>query len=416
MLRYGYIVVFFLLFISCITGYAQITIGQFFQSTERAAEIQTFTSQLEYLSTKPYRLAPIQKLEFRTKSNQLDPARQDYALRINPANPWEVRNSNNYFKEFQTALLFEKEMIFKEALIERYTMVGEILYLIALKKLRDEKRQLTDTQVAILEKQRGSSFFDAKDFLELKVDQMTNMVELEEVQYEIDNQAKRIAMKHSGSESASVNWESESIISVTRLEQVADSLLLDELPSSALAYREQKIRVATAEYKLEKSNIGLGYIQTQYQQFRTEQDREPWNIAIGVTIPLFNPNKGDMAKKQLDVIESQQELNEEKMERQAKTKRLYEKLKGELTRHRELEKKIGDLNNGSLAKTLQTMDSGNPIIQVQFSSNLIKLKILQAKLWQSILLTYTEFLAYTDRLQKRPLVNYLSKGLDETGS
>jgi hypothetical protein len=256
MFRFGYFLPLLLLSASL---HAQISIGQFIKSGERATEIQIFNSQIEYLSTKPYRLAPIQKLEFRTKNNQLDPARQDYAIRINPANPWEVRNNTNYFKAFQSALSFEKDIIFKEALIERYTMITELLYFISLRKLHEEKRGLTDAQVGILEKQQGSTFFDAKDYLELKVDQMTNMVEIEEAQYEIDRQARRIGIKYSGSEPVSVNWDSEHVISVERIEQVVDSLLYDELPSAEASYKEQKIRVATAEYKLEKANIGVGF-------------------------------------------------------------------------------------------------------------------------------------------------------------
>jgi hypothetical protein len=123
-----------------------------------------------------------------------------------------------------------------------------------------------------------------------------------------------------------------------------------------------------------------------------------------------------MAKKQLDVIESQQQLNEEKSQHKARTKHIYEKLKGEVLRYREMDKKINELNSGVLANTLKSLDSGNPIIMVQFNSSLIKLKVVREKLWQSILVTYIEFLGYTDQLQKRPLINYLSEDLGEIGS
>src|SRR5687768_14387216 len=115
-----------LLFCLLVTsGFAQLTIGQFIQSTERDAEQKAFISQLEYLASKPYRLAPIQKLEFRTRTNELDFGRQDYAIRVNPANPWEVRNNNRYFKEYASELGFEMELLFRDALVERYTLIAE---------------------------------------------------------------------------------------------------------------------------------------------------------------------------------------------------------------------------------------------------------------------------------------------------
>jgi hypothetical protein len=395
------------------SAFAQLTISQFIQSTERDAEQKAFISQLEYLASKPYRLPVIQKLEFRTRTNELDVNRQDYAIRVNPANPWEVRNNNRYFREYAKELGFEKELLFRDALIERYTLIAEYLYFLELKRLRLEDKTLTDAQVGILERQQGSSFFDAKDYLGVKVDQMTNDVELEEAQFEIDNQAKRIGVRFAGAEDIKLQWENERVITMQKLERVVDSLMKADAPSTEVAYQEQRIRVAMQEYKLEKSNISVGYIQTQLRPYRLDQFREPWDIALGVTIPIFNPNKGDMAKRKLDVIESQHELEEEKSERSVKTVYYFNKIKGEMIRYNEIEKKIHDFNTGALANTLKNVDSGNPILIVEFNSNLIKMKVLQAKLRQSIMFTYIEFLAYTDRLQKRPLVNYLSEGLEE---
>jgi hypothetical protein len=242
---------------------------------------------------------------------------------------------------------------------------------------------------------------------------MTNDVELEEAEFEIDNQAKRIGVRYAGAEDIKLQWETERVITMQKLERVVDSLMKADAPSTEVAYQEQRIRVAMQEYKLEKSNISVGYIQTQLRPYRLDQFREPWDIALGVTIPIFNPNKGDMAKRKLDVIESQHELEEEKSERSVKTLYYFNKIKGEITRYHDIEKKIHDFNTGALANTLKNVDSGNPILIVEFNSNLIKMKVLQAKLRQSIMFTFIEFLAYTDRLQKRPLVNYLSEGLED---
>ena len=87
-------------------SFGQVTISDFLRSANDAAEVKVFEEQVNYLQGKPYRLSPLQKLEFRTKNNQLDPSLQDYAIRISPANPWEIRSTNNYFKEYQASLFF----------------------------------------------------------------------------------------------------------------------------------------------------------------------------------------------------------------------------------------------------------------------------------------------------------------------
>jgi len=50
---------------------------------------------------------------------------------------------------------------------------------------------------------------------------------------------------------------------------------------------------------------------------------------------------------------------------------------------------------------------------VQLQSNLIKLKTMAARLKQDVLLSYLEFLSYSEVVQQRPLINYLSTDLSE---
>ena len=42
----------------------QVTMSQFIGSAIEAPQVKTFTDQLSYLQTKPYRLSALQKLEF----------------------------------------------------------------------------------------------------------------------------------------------------------------------------------------------------------------------------------------------------------------------------------------------------------------------------------------------------------------
>src|SRR5689334_15617377 len=109
-------------------SFGQVTINEFLKSALDDSELQSYDAQLKYLESKPYRLSPLQKLEFRTKSNELDPGRQDYAIRINPANPWEMKSNANYFKGYQSVLAFEKDFAWKESLLTRYLLIIELLY------------------------------------------------------------------------------------------------------------------------------------------------------------------------------------------------------------------------------------------------------------------------------------------------
>lgn len=390
---------------------AQITISEFISSATQDPDLASLDAQLLYLDAKPYKLSPLQKLEFRTRSNQLDPDRQDYAVRINPSNPWEVRSNNNFFHEFENTLRLERDIIFKKELEQRYLLIVQWLHYQELKALEEESLRLMEQQAAILEKQQGSDFFDAGDFVKLKLDQVEKAVDLEELLLDTDETLGRIR-RECPAAGQPVAWHEEpGLISVDRIKMITDSLAVMDYSSSAVTFREKKIDLAEKEYVLEKSNINLGFIQTQYESYRLEQDRKPWNISLGITIPVVNPNKGDMTKQKLKMIEAEHDLEEEKQEVRMNKAVAVERLNSLIGHYEEITAKVEGFTNSSLTGTLSTMKDNNPIALVRFNANVLRLKAIQAKLKYNILVAYIEFLGYNDRLQQQPLVNYLSTTL-----
>lgn len=394
---------------------AQVSIPEFLYTAKSDYELTAFDEQIRYLETKPYRLSPLREMEFRTKNNQLDPSRQDYGLRFSPANPWEIKNNSNYFKQYKNVLSLEKDLALKEALITRYTLVAELLYFQELKALKEEDKRLVTTQLSILEKQSNSDFFSGEDYLELKLDQMDKTVELEEASFELDNQLRKMAGIYTAISHNNVQWNYEDILSVDRIENITDSLLAVQSTPVTLTYRENKINLANQEYLLEKSNVNVGFLQTTYEEYRTEQDRKPWSISLGVTIPVTNPNKGDMTKRRLDAIEATHDKDEAKAELQTEKTRSYEQIKSLIIRYRDIQGKVNALNVGTLSRTLKAIKDDNLTVAIRFNENLLKLKGIETKLKHSIVLTYIEFLGYTDTIQQQPLLNYLSTDLETIG-
>ena len=121
---------------------AQVTISDFIRSAEDDQEVKSVDAQINYLKSKPYRLSPLQKLEFRTQNRELLYSQQEYALRLNPANPWEMRSNNKYFEEYSSSLSIEKEVALKNALVDRYNLVILYLYYFELKSLAERNANL----------------------------------------------------------------------------------------------------------------------------------------------------------------------------------------------------------------------------------------------------------------------------------
>lgn len=392
-------------------SFSQVTVEEFIHSANEALDVKSADAQINYLKTNPYKLAPLQKLEFRTQNRELMYSQQEYALRLNPANPWEMRSNNKYFEQYQGSLSFERQVALKRALVDRYNLVILYLYYYQLKNIAIESEALVDKQVNVLERQSASSFFDADEYVKLKVEQLDKSVATEETNFDWQSQKSAISQLHPEAAGRSITWEKQVLISIDRMEQVVDSLKAKVISPLEVAYRQQKVNVARSQYDLEKSNINMGFLQTSYDRRRVNQDRTPFDISLGVTIPIVNPNKGDMARRKLAEIESEYELKAAQIEDQASIEISYQKLKESIGRYRDLQVKMEALKNSSLQKDLTLLKGGDPLIALQFESGLNKLQVIQSKLKRKVLTYYIEFLTESDHIQQLPLINYLSNNL-----
>jgi hypothetical protein len=304
-------------------------------------------------------------------------------------------------------------MALKEALVERYYLIIDYLYYAGLKSLATESHKLISDQVSILEKQTASSFFDADEYVELRVEQTDKAVALEEIEFELLDLQQKIERVDAKAFQNTISWKWDGVISVDRIRGVVDSLTRESVRSSFLEYQQQKIKLANSEYNLEKSNIGIGYLQTQFDKEDADENRTPINIALGVTIPIVNPNKGDMTKRKLEAIEAEFDLEEAKIETQADQAVGKMKLDQLIERHRALEVKVADFQKSDLGRTLSTLKGGDPLIIVRFDQSLVKVKVLLLKMKRNILLSYVDYLGSTDRLQQQPLINFFSPSLEQ---
>lgn len=396
-----------------ISAYAQVSVSEFLRSASEASEVKALDGQIDFLEEKTYRLPAIQKVEARVQNHEFLANGQEYALRVSPANPWEIKNNNRYFSAYQSVLTLKKELSYKEALISRYYVVINYLYYEEIRSLMQKNRKLLSDQLMVIEKQSGSSLFDADEYVALQVDQLEKDAELEEAEFDLMIQKKEAETMCLAAWKKGIEWQYNDIISPDRIMTVIDSLSTQAVRSTLLAYEQQKIMLANSAYNLERSNINLGFFQAQFDQRRVEQDRTPVNLSVGVTIPIANPNKPDMARRRMDAIEAKYALEETTSVTQLTTSMFYDRLKELYVRYAHLKNRIEALQNSNLSGTLNVINNSDPSVIIKYNQGIIKLDMLLAKIWHAMMEAYVDYLGYTDRLQQRPQVNYLSVYLEE---
>ncbi|MDF9799304.1 hypothetical protein OKW21_004567 [Catalinimonas alkaloidigena] len=390
---------------------AQVSMEDFLWSALEAPAIQVFDHQDIYLKSNPYRLSVFRELEFRTESNQIDTERQDYALRLQPANPWEEKRNKQYFQTYQEVLQLDRQRELKKLLKTHYEAIIDWVYLEEQKKLKEEEHELVKTLIKILEAQRFSDFFDANEYTDLKIEQVEKLVALEELFFEEEALRSNIEALYPPAQNQVISWSLSELISIDKVQQVIE-YYSSVTEFGEVAYRQKQVELSKSEWALEKANINVGFLQAQYQQYRIEQDRSPWSIGMGVTIPIFNPNKVDMTKRKLEMIKAEGDLADAKNEQHAMLALMKKKVKTLTTRYNSLQNQLDSLNVDVLASNLQEIKSSNPITVIRLKSSLIKSRSIATLLRKEIYQAYIEYLWYAEMLQQQPLRNHLSPDLN----
>lgn len=396
-------------FLLPIASFGQVSMEEFLESAFESIQIRQIDQQKGFLESGSYKMAPIRGLEFRTESNQLDPQRQDFALRISPANPWEINRNNAYFEKYQEVIDLGQIRQIKKLIQLRYDLIIDWVYLQDRKSLKDEEIKTIRSLIEILEAQRNSSFFDPENYAELKIDLIEKQAELQDLMLEEDVLKQRIVSFFPDAQSKNLDWNLDDLVSIERISNWIETHQA-QIESEEVTYHRKLVELSKAEWELEKSNLNIGFLQAQYQQFRLAQDRKPWNIGMGIRLPIFNPNKGKMAEKKLDIFEAEGNLTQVQNEHVAEVELVKSKLVGLCENYFSIQNQLEDLDLISIEKNLNTLSANNPAVNLRFQRNLLKSKNILSRHQRDIYAAFIEYLSLTDALQQRPIVNYLGSG------
>ena len=407
MAQFSRIILFFFLVCGINSVNAQNSVSDFLLTAFEDINTQGYDKSINFLSPKNYRLPVIEDLEFRFGNDELTLEDQQYAFRFRPGNPWKIRRNNALFNATKKELSIRKQLQYQENLEDRYILVADYLLQIQLKDIEEKKYSLIKKRVDIYSTNMESALFDAKDFVEAKLDQIDAISGQEDLNASLSQTKREIT---SILQQSDINWDSGSLISVSSIEKVSDEVAVQSFSSLELDLIAQQIEVAKSEVKLEKADFDIGYFQTEYYP---ERDRNSdIGISFGISIPLIKSNKDQIAERKLDEIELNNELAFEQFQDSVKRIEEYEYLKTLIAQHKILADRIKDLDLQTLSKTLRQIRDNNPLTVLELEEGMLKLKELQLRSYKRVVDQYIEFLNTFNVLTRLPLTNYLSESLE----
>lgn len=403
-----FIFLFFFVLIYALPVKAQKSVSDFLITAFEDRNLDQYDDKINFLKPKRYRLPIIDELELRMSNDELTYDDLQYAIRINPGNPWKIRRNNALFNATKKELSIRKQLEFKDNLIDRYELLLRFLYSQDLALLVERKLKIVKQKANIFEENFESNLFNAEDFVDVTLDQIDGIQAFDESLLDLNRNRKRIS---SILQTDAFDWKMFDVISISTIDSLSNVVGSLSFSSTELELIAQQAEVARQELRTERADFNLGFIQSEYSPFRNNDDSEI-GFSLGITIPIFKDNKPQIAERTLDEIELRNELEIEQHKDSVKKILAYEQLKSLIIHHQKIMTQIESLDLDALTTNLSRSQNYDPLSILKLEQGIVKLDELILKSKYRVLEEYLEFLFTFDVISHQPLTNYLSDRLE----
>ena len=387
--------------------YSQSSVSDFLLTAFEDVSLNQYNSQLNYINRTNTRLPIIDEVEVRMSNDQRTYEDARYQLRLRPANPWKVRRNNALFNARREEISAEKKLEYKDNLFGRYQLVLEYFEQQELAKLFRNRLTLLDKKTTLFLENSSSDIFDARDFVDSKIEQVEILEQLTTIEGKRNNTRLEIL---AWMEQTDFDWDTFEIIEPEAIDSIAALISSRNLSSLEIQYLTKRFETARQETRVERADFDLGYIQTEYAPF-IDADEKNLGFSLGFTIPIFQKNKPQIAERMLDQLRRENILSAEtKIDSINKTLE-YGFLLTLTKQHFQLQSDIKNLNLGLLLINLAQSENYDPIavIKLEEADLLLQEMIIKSKF--SVLEQYLDFLYTYDAITETPQINYLAKEL-----
>jgi hypothetical protein len=391
---------------------AQFSMNKYFSEARNDIRLYENKVKSEFLTKNPYRSPILHRLEIRSRTNDFNISQDDYRLRINPTNPYEIRANKRYYALETNSLIIEYQFALNKALYQRYQKIIAYFQLLDEISFGNKEILLQKDQLTIMEADLNHSEFEINEYIQLKED----FIDLILDQNERIHQKEKILheIKSEFPFSGDIQTEDETFISYDQIKKILElksavsdtvnNIHIEKLNRQALL-DEQRIRIEKAE-----SRRNIGYFQAEYDRLRGDDFNRHFGFQIGVRLPINLPDKPDLNRRRLDLLEDKADIVTEKTVLDVQCDLLTLDLQFLLGQSEFIE---GMISNDNLSMLLKQDQNIKPEDLLEGEKSILKMKKYEKLIQWDIYSSFIDYLYYSGKLIEIPLRNYLSDNLDE---
>ena len=405
----------FILILSIVdtNGQKAITITEFLAKSNQQETVNLQLRKIEYLNTLSYGLPLVEKLEFRTETNDFDWKKQEYILRVSPNSFRNIKTNRQYQQTVQNMTKMELEEALGQALRDRYDLIVSYIYSKKILASRNKQKILLDDKVTMLKRSSSLPDFDVLDLIESEDEVQNNLHDILDLKHQIMT-LEKIFQRMNKSDSI-VHIDKGNIISVHEVREFLDNQQLSEtINHSRLEVLSAKMYKNMLEYEWEaaKSKFSLGFVQAKYGYDPQDPFRKSFSIGIGFDIPLKNSGRLELNELEINIIESESEYSKAKNQLINENYSLNQKLNNAIEKYELVKEHLSGSRAEFALKEYGKIAEASPKALLKLRENTLKNELLLDQLEEEIMYLFIEYLDCSGMINKKPFRNYLSKDLE----
>ncbi len=413
MRRYIFLLIISLI-IPVINGYCQFDMEGFLSTAKSDISLNPSQAKLDFLDENNFNGPWISRVEFRTRSNNADFSQEDFRLRFTPANPAELKANKRYHSKQLELLNLEQHEKFNDALKQRYLIIVNHLFEFEKIAYLENQLKINRQLIIIMNKSSGAYSMDLGDLIDTESNELDMTLSIENSKIELDE--IEFLIRDVYQYEGEIDWTEEEVIEVQDILNLFAEF--KDHPTGQNIYLtklDQRNTLKAERFNIEKSESlrNIGYFQAEYDTDRGNETSEHFGYQIGIRIPIVNPDKPDLNRKKLALMDDEAVLEEKKDDYKRALELSVLRMDHFANQYKEIDEKlvavskqnlIGLHSPGKSIKISDLIKMNEFLIDLQAKKNTVKKKIYE---------TYLKYLDLNGKLSEAPLRNYLSKNLTE---
>lgn len=386
---------------------AQFSMEGFLSNSVQEGTIKEVASQQQYIEQHDFRSPILREVEFRMRATRFSEGLTDYKLRFSPLNPYERTANKNYKIALEQEMNVQFKWNLNEVLNDRYKLIIDHYYLNKQEQIIHHEIRFYASVLSLARKQ--SNELSMKDVIRIDKALLKSKIKLEEI---ISNQSQlEYLIKQTYNFAGSISWENIELVEPYQIALWLNEQSAPTLDNNLFIQHKLKLELlAQTEFaiKKRKSFSNIGYIQAEYRTDEKLNFAQNLGMQIGFNIPITNPDKPDLERRQLKMLKNSQSLigNKETINTSINFSRIH--LASLISQYNLVHKKKNDYLAYSRAPNSST--SSLDII-LELREFQLELQLEELRIFTELIRSYISLLSHDGKLAQAPYINYLSREL-----